>query len=99
MDNGTEKKEMHNIREYSRKIFITANPHSFESLQTAALLRIADATEAIAQNHQQLLSDVEYWKGRADYWKKEFEAAQKQIAVFKGLATRYKNQINKNSIT
>lgn len=96
MDNGTEKKKLHDVREYSRQKFLTDNPANFESLQTAALLRMADATEAMAQNHQQLLSDVEYWKGRAEYWKREFETAQKQVATQKGLSTRYKNQLIKS---
>ena len=90
-----EKEQPVDVRQYSRNQFLAKDPANHESLQTAALLRIADATEVMAKNNDQLISDVQYWKGRADYWKKEFEAAQKQIAVFKGLATRYKNQINK----
>lgn len=80
-------------REESRRNYGTSNGEfTLENIQLGALLRIADASEAMAKNHTQLLSDLEFYKRR---FKEEQQAAQRlarRNATLRGLVTKMKKK-------
>lgn len=79
----------------SRQKFVVSDgsDRSQEIIRTSAMIRIAEAVEKMAQSHFQLEKDIQYYKDKADYWKREHDRQQKQAATYKGLATRHKNQL------
>jgi len=63
---------------------------SHGDLQLGAILRIADATEAIAKNYNQLLSENEYLKKRKKYLEEQNEKLHRSISAYKGQITKLK---------
>ena len=61
-----------------------------DQLKIGALLRIADATEKMAQRHTELIRERDNYKHDAEYWRSEYDrierrrrAAQAQITKLK----------------
>ena len=67
------------------------NP-KLEEVNTSCLMRIADATELMAQNYNKLLAEREQYKN----WHKQECAANailiKRVSALKGIITRMKNK-------
>ena len=62
-----------------------------ENITLGCMLRIADATEAMAKNFLQLQSDVKYYKENRDFWKEKALELTRSNASLKGHITRLKN--------
>ena len=86
-----------NLRKVSKEEFSLShegNP-TLEEVRTSCLMRIADATETIAENYNALLDERDRYKK----WFHEEQAAKttliKKVSALKGVIIRLKN---KNSI-
>lgn len=66
-----------------------------DKIQLGAILRIADATEAMAANHLKLQQDYDYMKRDRDRYKKLCQDQKNSLAGYKGQITRLKNLNNK----
>lgn len=62
-----------------------------EDIRTGCLLRIADATEAMAKEHNRLLRDNEYLSRRHRELLAENQRMARRIASLRGVITRSKN--------
>jgi len=67
--------------------------HSLESVQVSALLRIADATELMAQRYQELQNQYDKMKQSRDYWQSEADALRRQVTSLKGVITKLRRKI------
>jgi hypothetical protein len=85
------------IKEQSRlnyTVFIEEGKSMPDSdITFGVLLRIADATELMATNHQKLLNDVEYYKKEKTYYYNKYLESQRSKAAYKARVTRLKNQL------
>lgn len=66
---------------------------STELINTAALLRIADASEMMAKNFLQLQNDVQFYQAGYVRRGKEIEGMANTIRSMKGHITRLKNKL------
>ncbi|WDF45270.1 hypothetical protein PQ459_10215 [Chryseobacterium sp. KACC 21268] len=64
-----------------------------EQIQLGAILRIADATEAMAKNHVKLQLDYDYMIANRNSWKAEAEALKRSNASLKGVITKLKKKL------
>lgn len=79
-------------RRYSRRIDPAAATN--EDYIIGALLRIADATEAMATNYGQMQRDLERSKAEASRLQTQLDAAKGSIRALKGVITKSKRQPN-----
>ena len=63
---------------------------SIDEVNCGALLRIADASEAMAKNHVKLQGDYDFMKESRDYWEAEAHKLRRQIRALKGVITKLK---------
>jgi len=66
---------------------------SWRYIKESMLLRIAEATELMAQNHKELIHDRDMYE---EYWREEEERRvrlEKQIAGLRGYITRLKKRV------
>lgn len=68
-------------------------PISEEQLQIGCLQRIADATEVIAKNYNQLLEEVEKYRRWYLDERERREALERSLRTHKGKYTRVKNEL------
>lgn len=66
-----------------------------DQLNTGCMLRIADAVEKMAINHQQLINDRDNYKRWYEDEKQENKILHKRISSMKGVITKLKKQITK----
>lgn len=67
---------------------------SLEQLQTGAILRIADATEKMAQNYARMENDLAMYKRWYEQEKATSERLYKSNAALRGHIKRLKKQIS-----
>jgi hypothetical protein len=81
-------------REESKKDWGTGNQDalSLEQIQLGALLRIADATEAMAKNYIRMQDDLEYYKKHYREQKIEIAHLSRSNRALKGHFRRLKKQ-------
>lgn len=80
----------------SRKNWGRYQPHqdlNADQLQIGALLRIADATEAMSKNHTDLQARYDMMKSSRDSWRRNAEAAQRKVAALKGVITKLNKKL------
>lgn len=65
---------------------------SSEQISLGALLRIADASEAMAKNHLTLQDNYNFMKERRDYYRELSEKQERQIRALKGVITKLKRK-------
>lgn len=63
-----------------------------EQLQLGCMLRIADATESMAQNYTQMERDLKYYKERCDAKEKAIQSLNNSIRSMKGVITKLKKK-------
>lgn len=63
-----------------------------EQISLGALLRIADASEAMAKNHITLQADYNYMKDRRDYYRELSTKQERQIRALRSVITKLKRQ-------
>lgn len=65
-----------------------------DEVMLGAVLRIADASEAMAQNHVQLQKDRDFYKRRYEETLQRNSELTQQLITQRGMTTRYKNKAN-----
>lgn len=76
---------------YSGESWVDGDPN----IMLSCLLRIADATEAMALNYMKLQSDLEYYKGRLQNEKQATERAKNTGKALKGHISRLKKEVER----
>lgn len=66
-----------------------------EYIQTGCLMRIAEATELMAQNYRQLMEDRDQYKRWYEQKKVEIERLQNEARTLRGVVTRFRNERDK----
>jgi hypothetical protein len=61
-----------------------------EQIQLGAILRIADATEAMAKNVTQLEASLKYYRGRTEELEAEIKRLGRSVRAYRGLLKRRK---------
>lgn len=75
--------------DWGREVPGAINPN-LEDIRLGALLRIADATEAMAKRHTELMAARDYYERAARERLAEIEALRRQRAALRGTITRMK---------
>lgn len=85
---------MSNYKEQSRLDF--SRPEgvnlTYDEVKIGCLQRIADATEAMAKEHNRLLAQLEYYKGYSSELQDKLKYTQRQLSSARGQLTRMKNK-------
>jgi len=79
---------MPNLKELSKQNWIGTG--TAIEIQTGCVQRIADATEAMANNYVQLLADMEYYKKEAKWARECSDQRDRQISALRGVITKMK---------
>lgn len=82
---------MTTMRQHSRAEFDSEN--TAEHIQLGALQRIADAAEAMAKNHNDLIRDRDNYKRWYLEEKKTSDELRKSLSSTKGVVTRLRRQL------
>ena len=67
---------------------------TLEQINTGAILRIADATEKMAQRHTELIRDRDYWERRAKDAERALETERHRTASLRGHLKRAKKMMS-----
>ncbi len=82
------------FREESRQNYYVDVPEgsgvSNQMLTVGALMRIADATEAMAKNYNALLAECDALKRSVEYWRSYALQLERRSAALRGVITRMK---------
>ena len=81
-----------NFTEQSRRSWVDATI-TRDSIKTGCLQRIADATETMAQNHDELQSRVKWLERMYKDQRRRAESLERSNAALRGVITRLKNKI------
>lgn len=85
-----------NYREESRKNWGRTMPEkeglTNDEVQYGCLLRIADATEAMAKNHVKLQIDLDWYKSQLQNYKALYECEKNSNRSLKGVITKLKKK-------
>ena len=84
--------EFNSFKKGSRLDWGTKEKLGNDEIQLGAILRIADATEAMSENYVKLQNDLAYCKGRMNYFKNKYEQEKRTNTTLKGWITRLKNK-------
>lgn len=68
----------------------SGDPLSLDQINAGALLRIADATEKMAQRHTELIRDRDYWERRARSAEDALDTERRRSASLRGHLKRAK---------
>lgn len=81
-------------REESRKNWGVDKEGSLDiqQIQTGAMLRIADASEAMAREHNRLIANEKFERERATRLAAEVRHLERRIAALKGVITKMKKE-------
>lgn len=92
---STERKS---FKELSRQIFSKSpiEDTTYEMINAGSLQRIADATELMAKNHDDLIRRAQFLEESRNNWRSQAEASQRQVNALKGVITKLKKKLNEN---
>ncbi len=82
-------------KEESRKDWGLADPSgamTVERIQLGAVLRIADATEKMAQRHTELIAQRDHYKERAESSDRYASMLERRVSALKGQITKLKKK-------
>ena len=80
------------LREKSRRNWGN-DSNSNEQIQLGAILRMADATEKMAQRHTELIRERDQFKASVDYWRTEAERVGRSNNALRGQITKLKKRL------
>lgn len=86
--------QQHKIEDITKTVWTVpdgAHAHQ-ENLILSCLMRMATAQEVMAKNYLLLQADVEYYKGRTNHFKTQYQALIRQNIALRGVITRMKNK-------
>lgn len=69
---------------------------TIEQINCGAMMRIADATEAMAKNHVQLQADYDFMRRSRDSYRAECEQLRNTNRTLRGVITKLKKKSVKN---
>jgi predicted nucleic acid-binding Zn-ribbon protein len=81
--------------ESRRRWSTTADVPSLDQLKFGCLQRIADATELMAKNQEQLQRDHDYYKRMYSVRGADLETLKRRLAAARGQVTKLKNKLEK----
>lgn len=82
------------LRECSKKAYLaTNNSPSFQDVQTGALMRIADATEKMAQNVTRLQDERDKFRLLYNDARRERDYITRQRTAYRGVITKLKRRL------
>ncbi len=84
---------MADLREHSKQNWISKG--CLDQINAGSLQRIADATELMAKNYQQLLTDIERYKIYQKENLDQIDSLDRRISAYKAVITRLKNRKEK----
>lgn len=85
-----------NLREAAKREWTTqADAPNHEELQTGALLRIADACEAMSKNHQALINEVDKYQRWYTAALAKVDERDRTITALRGVITKLKKTPNR----
>lgn len=67
-------------------------PLNLDQINTGAILRIADATEVMAKDHQDLINDRDWYKKRYEEGLEDLKKLDRKITAMKGVITKLKRK-------
>lgn len=70
----------------------TAEKPDMDELTLGALLRIADASEAMAQEHNRLIAREKFERNRANVLAGDVAYLERRVAALKGVITKMKKE-------
>lgn len=83
------------LRSQSKNEYSTRAFNAEESeIRTGCMQRIADATELMAKNHQQLITDRDYYKRRYQEQSEYSNRLFRKVSALRGVVTRQKKRID-----
>jgi hypothetical protein len=77
-------------RDASKKGWSASEAPNITEINMGSFQRIADAAELMAKNHQQLVSDLHYYKARYEEMSKRVEEENRSNAALRGVITKLK---------
>lgn len=82
------------FREHSRQDYgrMDGGKLTVEQISCGALLRIADATEAMARNHVQMQADLDYYKTLSETRAEVINRLERSTAALRGTITKLKKR-------
>lgn len=80
------------LRDKSRRIWAN-DSNTNEQIQLGCILRIADATEKMAQRHTELIRERDQFKSSMDYWRNEAERMGRSNNALRGQITKLKKRL------
>jgi len=80
------------LKGLSKQTWITENADQ-ETIRTSALMRIADATEKLVANYDQLRTDKEWYEARCKSLIEELQQLKYSRAGYMAALTRLRNKI------
>lgn len=88
-----------NFRDASRTTWekINGDVTTIPDLTFGCMLRIADAAEVMAKDHQRLLDDNEYLKRRNEEYLTRIQNRDRQIRGLRGVITKLKKRLEQGS--
>lgn len=86
MTTTTNAVPAHNFRQHSKDSF--AGPATIEAINAGSLQRIADATEAMAKNHTQLIRERDMYEKLYREQAEKAAALRRQLSAAKGQITK-----------
>lgn len=80
------------LRDKSRRNW-TSDDNATDYIKLGCLLRIADATEAMARRHTELIDERDKAKRQAECWRRDAEHLGLSNRALKGQITKLKNKL------
>lgn len=82
------------LKDYSRKSW-AATEYTLAEIQLGAILRIADAAEAMSKNYNDLQQKYNTLKDSYDFRGRMIDELKNQLSVIKGVNTKLKNKLSR----
>lgn len=82
-----------NYREESRNAWGTHEEVTLKNIKVGAILRIADATEKMANNYVRMENDLKVYKNKYEERTKDIEHLHRVIAALRGHLKRAKKKV------
>lgn len=81
------------LRQLSRRRFSTPETVDYDMINTSCLMRIADASEAMAKNYNDLINENKRLKERVEFLNSEQSRVALSNISLRGHITRLKNKL------
>jgi hypothetical protein len=83
------------LRRATHNVWTGDPPLSIEQVKLGCMLRIADATEVMAREHQRLVNRAKELEASRDYWLEASRRLEKEAVYLRANVTRFRNRLKK----